>query len=87
MIFSSPLAPELARHAEEQALHAVLALEPRGARQDALLVVHDRLGHLHRAGRRRVVRRAGLEVLHDLGAAVARAVDDRVELSLRPSAA
>ena len=33
------------------------------------------------AGERRVVRRAGLEMLHDLGAAVARAIDDRVELA------
>ena len=57
--------------------------EPRGARQDATLIVDDRFGHLHGAGRRRVVRRAGLEMLHDLGAAVPRAIDDRVELFLR----
>src|SRR5215217_2442532 len=59
------LATELAWHAEEVAAHAKFTLEERRARQDALLVVHDRLDHLHRTGGRRVVRRPGLEVLHD----------------------
>ena len=82
MTFSSPVASELAGHAEEEILHAVLAFEPRGARQNASLIVDDRFGHLHRARRRRVVRRAGLEVLHDLGAAVAGAVTIASSFSL-----
>src|SRR5215213_6542742 len=37
-----PILAELAGHAEEQPLHPVLALEPRRARKDAPLIVHDR---------------------------------------------
>src|SRR5690606_28739077 len=44
--------PELARHAEEEAVEAVLTLEPGRARKDALLVPHDRLDHLHGGGGR-----------------------------------
>src|SRR5688500_12740587 len=70
------LPTELAGNAEKEARHAVLALEPGGAGQDALLVEHDRLGHLHGGGRGRVVRGSRLEELHDLRAAIARASDD-----------
>ncbi len=75
-------ASELAGNAEEEIPQSVLALQPRGARKNALLVLGDRLAHLHRCGRRRVVRGAGLEVLDDLSAAGAGARDDRVELVL-----
>src|SRR5688500_16060853 len=74
-----PLSPKLARDAEEKAGHSVLALEPGGARQHTLLVANDRFRHLHRRGRGRVVRGARLQKFDDLGAAVARSDDDRVE--------
>src|SRR6185437_7819074 len=75
-------ATELAGHAQEYPLVSVLALQPRGARQDALPIEGDCLAHLH--GRRgwRVVGRTGLEILHDLAASTARTLDDRVQLSL-----
>src|SRR5688572_19565607 len=44
-----PTAAKLDRNAKKQPRHAVLALEPRGARQDPLLVIHDRFGYLHGA--------------------------------------
>src|SRR5688572_24391251 len=47
------LSAELAGYTEEEAGHAILPLEPRRARQHTLLVVHDRVGHLHRRSRRR----------------------------------
>src|SRR6185437_9814073 len=40
------LAAQAHRHADEQAVHAELALAERGARQHALLVVEDRVDHL-----------------------------------------
>src|SRR4051812_5603639 len=67
---------QLARHAHEDPAEAVLALEQRGARQHAVLVEHDRVDHLAGRRRRRVVRRAGLEVAHHLGTAVAGALHD-----------
>src|SRR5687768_11027431 len=67
-----PLSTELARDAEEKAGHPVLALEPGGARQHALLVVHDRFRHLHGCGRGRIVRGARLQELDDLGPTVTR---------------
>src|SRR5215212_1391014 len=56
---------KLAWYAQVQPLHPVLSLEPGGARQDPTLILDDRFGHLDRARRRSVVRRAGLEVLDD----------------------
>ena len=47
--FSRPPA-ELHGHAEVEALEAVLALEVRGAREDAASVAEDRLGHHHGGG-------------------------------------
>src|SRR5829696_1191762 len=38
-----PVLAELARNAKVQPLHPVLALEPRSARQDPSLILHDRL--------------------------------------------
>src|SRR5690606_21216736 len=60
------VAPELARHAEEEAAKAELALEPRRTRQDPLLVLDDRFDHLD--GRRggRIVGASRLEQVHDL---------------------
>src|SRR5687768_10774143 len=73
------LSAELAGDAEEDARHAVLALEPGGAGEDALLVADDRLDHLHGTGGRRVVGRSRLQMPDDLRAAVPRALDDSVE--------
>src|ERR1700682_1035973 len=64
------------------AAHAVLSLEERRARQDALLVLEIRLGHGDGAGGRRVACRAGLEQRDDLPAALARPVDDGLEAVL-----
>src|SRR5690606_20150257 len=75
-----PLAAELTRHPEEETLHAVLALQPGGAGEDTLLVLDDRLRHLHGARGGRVVGGAGLEVLHDLGPPIPGALDDLLQL-------
>jgi hypothetical protein len=53
-----------------------------GAGQDALLVLQVALGHLDGRGCRRVEGRAGLQQANDLGAAVAGALHDLVELFL-----
>ena len=63
MICSTPFAPELHRHADEQVVDPVLALQVDRARQDLLLVLEDRLDHLDGRRRRRVVGAAGLEQL------------------------
>ena len=78
-ISSTPRAAELDRHAHEEAVDAVLALEEDGAGQDLLRVVQDRVDHLGDRRGRRVVRAAGLEQRHDLGAAVARARHERLD--------
>src|ERR1039457_1969548 len=67
------------RHSHEQAVNPVFAFQVSGARQHLLLVFEDRPGHLDRGGRRRVVGAAGLEIFHDLCAALARAVDNAVD--------
>ena len=67
------------RHADIEILDAVLAGQVRGAGQQAALVLEVALGHLDRRGGRGVEGRAGLEQADDLGAAVARALDDRVQ--------
>ena len=68
---------ELDRHADEEAVDPVLALEQHAARQDALLVEQDRVDHLDDRRARRVVGAAGLEQADDLGAAVGGALLDR----------
>ena len=83
MICSRPLRAELARHADVEAVDAVLAFEISGAGQNLLLVFQNCFGHLDRRGRRRVVSRAGLEQADDLRAAVGRALDDGVDLLFR----
>ena len=70
------------RHADIDALDAVLAREIGGAGQHALLVLEIALGHLDRRSGRRIEGRAGLQQADDLAAAVAGALDDRVELLL-----
>src|SRR5512140_2341425 len=77
-----PGSAQLARHAKEYSGLPVLTLQPCGTWQNALLIERDRFAHLHDRRRRRVERRARLQILHDLGAAVAGAIDDRVELRL-----
>src|SRR6266404_7031610 len=74
---------KLARDAEEEAGHPVLALEPRGTGKNALLIENDRLTHLDRRRRRSVVGRSGLEVFHYFRSAAACTLYDRVELCLR----
>src|SRR4051794_33305086 len=69
-----PLGAELHRHAHEQAVDPELALAQSRARQHALLVVDDRVDHLGYRGRGGVERRALLQQLDHLGAAVARAL-------------
>ena len=78
MIRSTPLAPRIDRHADVVAADAVLLVAVRGAGNQPLLVADDRLDHLRRRRRRGVVGAAGLQQADDLGAAVARAVDDFV---------
>src|SRR5205823_13349856 len=67
------------RRSSDLVLDPVLALEVGRAGQDALAVEQDRVEHLHHAGRGRVEGRAGLEQVDDLGAALARPLDDRVD--------
>ena len=67
------------RNADEQAVDAVFAFEINGAGQNLLLVLQDGFHHFDCRGGRRVVGRAGLQQVHDFGAAFARAVHDGVD--------
>ena len=69
---------ELDRHAHVETVDAVLALEQRRAREHALLVEDDRVDHLRRGCARRVPGRRA-EQVHDLAAALARALDHRLD--------
>src|SRR5690606_26000320 len=71
-----------ARHADIDVVEAVFALEVGRARQQPALVPQVGLGHQHGAFGRRVIGRARLQQVDDLGAAVARALHDLVELFL-----
>src|SRR5690242_14487893 len=71
---------DLRLDAEVHAGDAVLAVDPRADREGLAGVLDDRLGHPGRGGGRRVVRRAGLEQGHDLGAAVTRTHDKLFDL-------
>jgi hypothetical protein len=70
--------PQLARHADEQVAHAVLALQINGARNDLLLVEQNRFDHVDDRGARRIPG-AGSHELRDLRAAVRRPIDDRLD--------
>src|SRR5690606_8110861 len=74
------------RHADVDAVKTILALHIGGAGQDALLVLEIRFGHGDRAGGRRIEGRAGFQQCHNLGAAVAGAIDDRIDFLLRAPA-
>src|SRR5262245_17067489 len=63
-------AAELHRHPDVEPLDPVLPGQVRRARQDLLLVLQDRLDHLHRRGSWRVVGAPRLQERHDLRAAV-----------------
>src|SRR6185437_11160672 len=67
---------EPAGHAHVEAVEPVLTPKEGGAREHPLLIVDDGVDHLAHGRGRRVVGRAGLEQLDDLGAAVAGALDD-----------
>src|SRR5690606_1440826 len=66
-------------YAHIEVLDAVLAREVRCAGQHALLVAEVALGHRYRRRGRRIVRRTRLQQAHDLAAALAGALHDRVE--------
>src|SRR5262245_29495790 len=67
------------RHADEEPVDAVLALQEGRARQDALPVAEDRLDHLERRGRRGIERGARLQQPDDLGPAVRGSVDEGLD--------
>src|SRR5262249_22870467 len=71
------------RHADVKVLDSVFTVEIGGAGQGAFLVLEIALNHGGGGGRRRIERRAGLEQVDDIGAAVAGALDDGVEARLR----
>src|SRR5581483_5276041 len=71
-----PARAELAGDAHVEAVDPVLALEIGGAGQDAPLVEHDRVDHL-RGGRARRVPGGGAHEVHELAAALRRALDHR----------
>src|SRR6188474_2293375 len=67
---------ELHRHADEEAIDPELPVTQGGAGEDPLLVEHNRVDHLRDGSRWRIVGRAGLQQLDDLGAAIASTLDD-----------
>src|SRR6266404_3031642 len=70
---------DLHRHADVDATHAVLAVQVRGARQDAALVEEVGLRHLHGGAGRRVEGRAGLQEIDDLAARLPHPILDGVQ--------
>src|SRR3954454_2395544 len=66
------------RHADIEVLDSVFAVQVRGAGQDALLVLEIALRHRDRGRRGRIKRRAALEQVYDLSAAVSRALQDGI---------
>jgi hypothetical protein len=70
---------QLAGNADVVAVDAVLAFEIGRAGQNLLLVLEDGLDHLDGGRGGSVVGAAGLEMLDDLGAAVAGALDEGFE--------
>src|SRR3977135_1193356 len=74
------------RHPNIEVLDAVLAGQPGGARQHSLLVAPTGPAPPDRRARRRIEPRAGLQEIDDLGAAVAGALQDLVDLLPAPPA-
>ena len=68
--------------ADEEALDAVVAVEVDGAGHDLLIVLENGFDHFGDGRRGRVIRRPGLQILHDLGAAITRALNERRETFL-----
>jgi hypothetical protein len=73
------LRAKLDGHTDKEVVNAVLALQVGGAGQDALAVQENGFHHFDRRGRGGVVGAAGLEIPHDLGAAIARTCDDLLD--------
>src|SRR5262249_39113825 len=57
----------------------VLARQVNGAGKDFFLVFENRFYHFRGGGRGGIVSAAGLEILHDLGSAVARPLDNDIQ--------
>jgi hypothetical protein len=70
---------ELAGDTNVEAIDSVLTLQVGGARKDFFLILQDRFDHLDCGGRRSVIRRASLQVFHDLSTTVGRAFFKRLE--------
>src|SRR3546814_4275613 len=67
-----PARADLHRHANIEAIDAVLAVDKRGAGQDALLVTEVRFGHRDARSRGRIESRSGAEQRDAFAAAAAR---------------
>src|SRR5688572_3411921 len=72
------LRAQLDRHADEQVVHTVLALQEDRARHDLLLILQDRFDHQRRRRARRIPG-AGAHQLGDFGATVGGALRDRLD--------
>jgi hypothetical protein len=79
MICSTPAAPSFTGTPMKRSRIPYSPSKVGGAGQHLLLVLQDRLGHLHGRGGRGVVGAAGLEQADDLGAAVAGAGDQGLD--------
>src|SRR5208337_3563448 len=75
--------PQLYRHAHKQSLDPILPIQIHRARQNLLLIFQNRFHHLHGRRRRRIIRRPGLHQIHNLRAALPRAIHNRVNPFLR----
>ncbi len=84
-ISSTPAAPSFTGNAHVEAVDPVLALEIRGAREDALLVEADRVDHLRGRGPGRVPGRRA-EQRDELAAAELRPLDELADARLRHAA-
>src|ERR1700674_2146085 len=60
-------------------MDAILSVEVGGAGENLFLVFEDGFDHLGDGGRRSVIRGSSREMLYDLGATVAGALDDAIE--------
>ena len=83
-IFLHAARADLGLDAQVDAADAVLAVDPGAYRDRLARVLDDRAGHPRGGGRRREVGRPGLEQCDDLGATVAGAGDEFLDLARRP---